>query len=171
MNNQLIEEFIVFIRKEVSVIDDLISVGLTKQKTLIANNIEQLNIILNEENALIADFNRLESGRYQIQEQLASFYNMTASAATATGLTPKIKSDYNKLAADLEEVITQLNKAVTRLREVNRHNDELVGFSLDYLDYLRTIYEGDVAGVYSCNGQPTDGRTYLNGLKMLDWKV
>ncbi|MDR1160548.1 MAG: flagellar protein FlgN [Syntrophomonadaceae bacterium] len=171
MNIQIIKEFIVFIRKEINVVDELISVGLAKQKSIIANDIEKLNSVLNEENALIAAFNRFENGRYQIQGQLASFYNMTAEAATAAELTKRIKQDYNKLAIDLDEVIKQLNQAVTRLREVNRHNDELVGFSLDSLDYLRTIYEGDVAGVYSCNGQPTDGRTYSTGVKMLDWKV
>ena len=167
---QLVTEFISLIDDEISAVNELTKLGFDKQKFIIANDIDNLNDLIQKESRAVSKLNRLEAGRFDIQEQLTGFYNMQRSA-TAAALVSTIQNDDPNFALRLLEGVKQLQTAVNKLNEINRHNDEMIGYSLDYLNFLQSVVEGDVAGVYSDDGQPEEGRAYLPGKKLLDQRI
>lgn len=171
LKEQLVTDFIGLIDEQCVSAGNLVQVGLAKQKFIIANDIDRLNELIQEESLLAAGFSRLEASRYRLQQQLTDFYDMPQQEATATAIIQKMQYHDQESAFRLKEKIQQLQAVVGRLKEVNRHNHELIGFSLDYLDFLQSMFEGDVAGVYSYDGQPAEGRTYRPGKKLLDQRV
>ena len=126
---------------------------------------------MQQENILGAKFAHLETSRYKIQAQLMNCCDLSSQESTAVALLGKIPDEYRELAAVLQSEIKQLNILVKKLEAVNNHNNELIGFSLDYLSFIQAIYEGDVAGLYSNDGQPQEGKPYLPNKNLLDQRI
>ena len=168
---QMVIDFNGLLNEELSVVNDLVQLGLEKQKHIISNDIDKLNELIQKEGHTISKFNRLETGRYEIQEQLAGFYNLQPPEATAQALIDKIQMDDKELAQRLKDSTYEMQAAVNKLKEINNHNNQLIGFSIDYMEFLQSLFEGEVAGVYTYEGQPEEERVYLPGKKILDHRV
>ncbi len=167
----LIKDFTGLIKEERWVVTALKDLGLEKQKAIIENNVALLDSLMKNESSLAEKFKRLEQGRFKIQQQLAKYYQMHLSESNALNLIKNISAQNKDMASELNLEIQQLHSAVKNLAEINKHNQELIGFSLDYLSFLQTAFEGDVAGVYSYDGQPADGRSFFPKKNLLDHRV
>jgi flagellar biosynthesis/type III secretory pathway chaperone len=171
ISDRLVKEFLVLIDDEYTIASDMAQLGLDKQRIIIANDIDQLNVMMQREGYLASEFGRLEADRYRIQQQLADLYQVPQTDATAAAIILKIQNSDRELALSLQEKIKQLQTVVEQLKEINRHNNDLIGFTLDYLDFVQSMLEGDVAGVYSDDGRPAEEQTFRMGKKILDHRI
>ena len=81
---------------------------------------------------------------------------MSAQDLSATVLLDKVKSEYNDLYSVFEEQINNLNYNLLRLQTINSHNNELIEQSLEYIESIQSLIDGDVAGTYSAQGERYD---------------
>jgi hypothetical protein len=64
--------------------------------------------------------------------------------------------EYPQLQGEFEETINRLSYNLTRLKAINNHNNELIEQSLQYIETIQAILNGDIAGTYSDKGRPVD---------------
>lgn len=171
MMQNLLKQFMEATAKVNQTLTELADIGIEKQQLIIANEVKELDSLMRKEGIVVANLNRLEGARFKLQEKLAQAWGMSAQDLSATVLLDKVKSEYNDLYSVFEEQINNLNYNLLRLQTINSHNNELIEQSLEYIESIQSLIDGDVAGTYSAQGERYDEAPARPSLNLLDKKV
>lgn len=167
----LIREFIEATAKVNQTLSNLADIGIEKQQLIIANQVKELDSLIRKEGIIVTNLTRLEGARFKLQENLANVWGISAQDLSATVLLDKVKIEFEELAKEVEEQINQLNYNLSRLQAINTHNNELIEQSLEYIDSIQALIDGDVAGTYSAQGERNDEAPARPSVNLLDKKV
>lgn len=167
----ILPDFIAATERVNRVLTDLAELGLEKQQLIIANEIKELDNLIRKEGTIVSNLTKAEGVRFKLQEGLAASWGMSVADLSAANLIERLQAKDQELAGKIAEVINTLEYNLTRLKAINKHNDELIEQALEYIDNLQVLYEGDVAGTYSSQGEKSDEAPSRPTLNLLDKRV
>ncbi len=170
--HDLLQDFIDATAKVNQTLVDLAEMGLEKQQLIIFNQVKELDSLIRREGILINNLTRLEAARYKAQASLASYFEIVAEDFTAAVLLDKVRKnkEYDEFYQGLEKELDQTTHLITRLRDINTHNNELIEQSLDHIDAMQALLSGDRAGTYSEQGEQMEEESRPR-MGLLDRKV
>lgn len=146
----VLQEFVQVMGKENQTLDAMVALGEQKQRAIISGKVAELDSLIQKESLLVSHLERLENQRYQLQQQLS------AHGSGADELVEWTGREYPLLKEEFEEAINRLGFNLARLKVINNHNNELIEQSLQYIETIQAILNGDIAGTYSDKGRPVD---------------
>jgi hypothetical protein len=164
----LIRSFISAVREETSILDSLVQVGYEKKQLIIRNQFRELDTLVQKEGIIVSGLQRAEDARFKLQKKMAQAWGLPAGELTATFLSARLRREESSLVSDSEQALRGLDDAARQLQAINKDNNELVNYALDYLDYLLAMLQGDVAGIYSENGREAEERSFRPASQLLD---
>lgn len=168
---RVLPEFIAATEKVNQGLAELAELGLTKQQLIIANEVKKLDNLIRTEGTMVSNLNRAEGVRFKLQENLAASWGMRVADLSAMVLIEKLQAQAPELAGKAAEVVKALEYNLSRLKAINKHNDELIEEALKYIDNMQVLFEGDVAGTYSSQGEQSDEAPSRPTLNLLDKRV
>lgn len=167
----LIQSLIKVVKEETSILQSLIQMGQEKKRLIIRNQYQELDTLVQKEGIVVSGLQRAEDARFKLQSKLAQAWDVQAKELTATVLISRLRMENSSLARESEQALLGLNNAARQLQEINKGNNDLTNYALDYLDYLMAMMQGDVAGTYSENGLEAEERSFRLTSKLLDRTV
>ncbi|MGR6837103.1 flagellar protein FlgN [Syntrophomonas erecta] len=168
--DKLLVKFIEAINQVNNILDQLAELSYEKQQLIVLGQVRDLDRLLKKEGPLLSALEKKEEVRFQIQQELADQLK-AGSSLSARELLEMVPASGSSLGTDLEEAIKGLDYNITRLKAINSHNNELIEQSLDYIDYMQVLLEGDRSGTYSQQGQVEDQPAHHPRPNLLDKKV
>lgn len=168
---KLIGDFINTIAKENEILDSLAEFAQEKQHLIILGKVQELDSLIRKEGIMISNLERVEGARFKLQGELAGKWGVKIKEFNAPEMVAKVKENHPGLCQPLEEAISRLDYNIVRLKALNIHNDELINQSLDYINVMESMLNGDVAGTYSQKGMQTDESEARPRLNLLDKKI
>lgn len=137
----LIDELVDVLDKENSEYETLISLSTEKTSTIIQNNIEQLQTIMDREQAIVDKVNMLEKQREDTVRDICKVLHVEP-----VDLTVKVLIDLlRKQPAEqkkLQDVHTKLRKTLDRMVRLNENNQALIKESMEILEFEMNLVKG-----------------------------
>jgi flagellar biosynthesis/type III secretory pathway chaperone len=149
----ILREFIQVMDQQNQILDQMFDLGEQKQHVIIVGQLTDLDSLIQEEAGLVANLENLENQRFKLQQQLG------VQESTALELLEWAGQECLPLQGELEEAINRLGYNLTRLKAINNHNNELIEQSLQYIENVQAMLNGDIAGTYSDKGNPVDEKS------------
>lgn len=171
MMQNLLREFIECTAKVNQTLTNLADIGIEKQGLIIANEVKDLDSLIRKEGIIVTNLTRLEGARFKLQANLANAWGISPQDLSATVLLDKVENEFKELSVELKEEINNLEYNLSRLQAINTHNNELIEQSLEYIDSMQSLIDGDVAGTYSAQGERNDEAPSRPSVNLLDKKV
>lgn len=169
--DKLLQDFIESIAKQNQVLERLAALGQEKQELIIAGKVRELDSLIQKEGITVSNLDKMEGARFKLQEHLAIQLGFKAEEFSAKKLLAWVREGCPELYPALEEVINQLDYCLIRLKAINSHNNELIEQSLVFIGEIQSLFNGDVAGIYSDKGQQSDEFESRPRLNLLDKKI
>jgi len=149
----ILREFVEVMDKQNHILDQLAVLGEQKQQVIITGEVKALDSLIQKEAGLAANLEKLESQRYQLQQKFG------LHGSTANELVEWVGQEYPQIKGKFEETVNRLSYNLGRLKAINNHNNELIEQSLQYIESIQAILNGDVAGTYSDKGNLVDEKS------------
>jgi flagellar biosynthesis/type III secretory pathway chaperone len=157
MDPQRLIQLLALMEEQVKVMSDLTLLSKKKSLVLVDGNIEELDILLRGEQALIWQMGRLEERRLARQIELSADLGLHPSQLTLEKLLAVVPAEYGPRC---EAVAQQYGEQAQTLTQANQLNTELVQQAMAYVDFSLQLLgaRGPAsAQVYSPHGQ-RDGK-------------
>ncbi len=168
---KLLQDFIETIAKQNQVLERLAALGQEKQELIISGKVRELDSLIQKEGITVSNLDKMEGARFKLQENLAVQLGFKAEEFSAKKLLAWVREGCPELYPALEEVINQLDYCLIRLKAINSHNHELIDQSLVFIGEIQSLFNGDVAGIYSDKGLQSDEFESRPRLNLLDKKI
>lgn len=168
MEPQSLNQMLTVMEEQTKIMSDLIALSRKKSEALVESKLEELDLLLRGEQALIWQMGRLEERRFQLQVEVARQLNLHPSQLTLERLLQSVPSDFQQKCQTVAE---QYGASARELSEVNQLNTELIQQSMAFVDFSLQLLgaRGPAAAqVYSPRGHRNgqDGK-----LRRLDNRV
>lgn len=168
MDPQRLTQLLAVMDEQIKYMTDLTALSSKKSQLLVEGNLDELDILLRGEQALVWQLGKLEERRFQLQFELAAALRIHPGQLTLERLLAEVPSEF---ADRCRQVAGQYGEAATTLAEANKLNTELVQQAMAYVDFSLQMLgaRGPAsAQVYSPTGQrdSRDGK-----LRRLDNRV
>jgi len=164
---QTLNQLLTVMEEQLKVMSDLTAMSKKKSQILVDGHMDQLDILLRGEQALIYQMGRLEERRFQLQMDLAAQLNIHASQLTLDHLLKSISGEHQDRCTKIAEQYTGVARD---LSQSNQLNAELIQQAMAYVDFSLQFLGAagsSSSQTYSSKGQrPTDGK-----LRRLDNRV
>lgn len=148
MDPQTLNQLLTLMDEQVKVMADLTALSKKKSEVLVDGNIEELDVLLRGEQALIWQMGRLEDKRFHLQMDLASQLQIHPSQLTLEKLRKSVPAD---LATRCDAVAERYGATAGELSQVNQLNSELIQQAMAYVDFSLQLMGA---------GKPTAGQVY-----------
>lgn len=168
---KLLQDFIETIAKQNQVLERLAVLGQEKQELIISGKVRELDSLIQKEGITVSNLDKMEGARFKLQENLAVQLGFKAEEFSAKKLLAWVREGCPELYPALEEVINQLDYCLIRLKAINSHNHELIDQSLVFIGEIQSLFNGDIAGIYSDKGLQSDESDFRPRLNLLDKKI
>lgn len=168
MEPQVLNQLLALMDEQVKVMADLSALSRKKSQVLVDGKMEDLDVLLRGEQALIWQMGRLEERRFQVQMVVAAQAGVHPSQLTLERLVRTVSpEDANRC----KEIAERYGETARELVQVNQLNTELIQQSMAYVDFslqLMGATSPAAAQVYSPKGPRTgpDGK-----LRRLDNRI
>ncbi len=159
----LIEELIDVLEQECTIYENLYAVSDTKTQAIVKNDIQELQKITDQEQAVIDQVLVLEKKRQTIVDNIAVVLNYKGKDMTVADIVrvmegqPDFQIPLSRLHHRLRNVVMQLQQVNTQNRELLEDALEMTEFSINILqtagqapetaNYDKKSYSGDMLGV------------------------
>lgn len=168
MDPQRLNQLLAVMDEQVKIMSDLAHLSNKKSQVLVEGNLDELDILLRGEQALIWQMGKLEERRFTLQVQLAADLGIHSSQLTLERLLSAVSDD---VSPRCREVAERYGETARTLAQANQLNTELVQQAMAYVDFslqLLGARSPATAQVYSSQGQrdAKDGK-----LRRLDNRV
>jgi len=168
MDPQKLNQLLATMEEQVKFMTDLTALSQKKSVVLVDGNLDELDILLRGEQALIWQMGKLEERRFRLQVGIAAALGMHPSQLTLDRLVQGVPEGFGPRC---EEVAERYGTAARTLSKANQLNTELVQQAMAYVDFSLQLLGGrgpGTAQVYSPQGQrdPKTGK-----LRRLDNRV
>jgi flagellar biosynthesis/type III secretory pathway chaperone len=120
----------------------LLEIAENKKRSIIDNDIDELNRIVSKENKLLKQISALEQERVSAVNGFLKQkgYVATASMTISTLIMMTTKADEKR---SLQDAQSRLTETLKKLREANSANQELIKQSLAFIDFSIDLMAGD----------------------------
>jgi flagellar biosynthesis/type III secretory pathway chaperone len=168
MDPQRLNQLLAIMEEQTKIMGDLTALSKKKAQVLVDANLDELDILLRGEQALVWQLGRLEERRFQQQAAVAADIGIHPSQVTLERLLTDVPEGYGNRC---DEVARHYGETAKELTQVNQLNTELIQQAMAYVDFSLQLLggRGPAAGqVYSPRGQQgqADGK-----LRRLDNRV
>lgn len=168
MDPQRLSQLLATMEEQVKFMTDLTALSQKKSAILVDGNLDELDILLRGEQALIWQMGKLEERRFRLQVEIAAELGLHPSQLTLDRLVQSVPPEY---AARCQDVAERYGASATTLTQANQLNTELVQQAMAYVDFSLQLLGARgpaTAQVYSPQGQ-RDAKT--GALRRLDNRV
>jgi flagellar biosynthesis/type III secretory pathway chaperone len=168
MDPQRLNQLLAIMEEQVKIMSDLTLLSRKKSQVLVDGNLEELDILLRGEQALIWQMGKLEERRFSLQVELAASLGLHPGQLTLEKLLAAVPAEFGPRC---ESVAKQYGEQATTLSQVNQLNTGLVQQAMAYVDFSLQLLGARGAAsaqVYSPQGQ-RDGKD--GKLRRLDNKA
>jgi flagellar biosynthesis/type III secretory pathway chaperone len=145
-------QLLTVMEEQVKVMADLTALSQKKSLLLVDGNLDELDVLLRGEQALIFQLGKLEDRRFRLQMETAADLAIHPSQLTLERLVDAVPADY---AVRCKEVAEKYGEAAKKLTQVNQLNTELVQQAMAYVDFSLQLLGARgpaTAQVYSAQG-------------------
>lgn len=168
MDPQRLNQLLAAMEEQVKIMSDLSALSRKKSLLLVDGNLDELDILLRGEQALIWQMGKLEERRLRLQMELAAELKIHPGQLTLERLLAQVPPEFGPRCQTVAELYGETAKT---LMEVNQLNTELVQQSMAYVDFSLQLLGARgpaTAQVYSAQGHrdQRDGK-----LRRLDNRV
>ena len=148
---RIIEELIGVIAKEIDAFDELLKTLREKQRAVVEGAVERLNKSVEEEGKLTSQTKVLEAERIERTKKLARELDMENANPKLSEIVEKVEEKYAQRLAEQREL---LRSVVQNIQNINKSNQYLLNYSLDYIEKsMQILLSGnDSANVYEKDG-------------------
>jgi len=129
----LVSDLIEILNTANASLSDLVELSKEKTDVIIANDMQELQKITELEQILTGRYQKLDRNREVLMNDIASVLNIKSDNITLTVLADAIKEQQE--ASALLDVMERLTATAFTLKEINDNNQNLIDFTLDYLDF------------------------------------
>lgn len=149
-----------FLQEEHRLYGRLMELACGKQKVLVEGRLDDLENLVQEEQAVLKSVAALEEDRYALQCDLALTFGVSPSELTVTRLAEIAGPAHGP---SLQEAQQQLVKLIHELSAINQSNQELIQQSLAYISFAMDTVTGiSSAPTYGKEGRRHRTRPALN---------
>ena len=155
MNNQLINDLIDILEKELKIYEDILEISKNKTDIIVKGKVKELENITELEQSFIAQIGKLEAAREDLVDKICSDIGKDSSKnITVTELMGYIE------ASQAERLNSYKENMVSLLKEIKDKNDlnaKLIKSSMDYIDFSINIMSN-----VSVEGNNYSGKAQIN---------
>ncbi|HQA58846.1 MAG TPA: flagellar protein FlgN [Acetivibrio sp.] len=155
MNNQLINDLIDILEKELKIYEDILEISKNKTDIIVKGKVKELENITELEQSFIAQIGKLEAAREDLVDKICSDIGKDSSKnITVTELMGYIE------ASQAERLNSYKENMVSLLKEIKDKNDlnaKLIKSSIDYIDFSINIMSN-----VSVEGNNYSGKAQIN---------
>lgn len=148
------------LREQVELYNKLLTLEENKQKALIKNNIQEIELITAQEEVFITKVNALEKERLMWAEQIGRELEKKPEDLTLAELACYFPM--------LEEVRIALDQVVVRLKEVHEINAQLLKQAMKIVDYTVGLLTHQESNTYT---HPDKGKDENKKRHLMDWRI
>ena len=130
----LIEELIMVLGDEESVYAEIIPVAEKKTRIIVNNDLQSLNSITEEEQALIGRISKLEKKRQEVIRNIGIVMNKKESELNFITIIDLLK-DREKEQEELRKLHDKLKRTIDALKLINERNQMLIKQSIEMIDF------------------------------------
>lgn len=153
----LINELIEILNKQALAYEELLILSTEKKSVIINNDIDALQKITIVENKIVSRSQKLEEKRLELMKDISSVLNRKNEELTLSLLEALMEGQDE--APLISEVRTKLKDTVTKLKEANDLNTQLIEGSLEYIEFTMNLVRSNL----------DEGPSYYNqGKKIID---
>lgn len=146
----LMENLISVLEEENKVYQELLALSLRKTPIIVAEDLEQLALITDEEQLLISRINNLDKKRDQVVADIANVLNKDVATLTLKNLIQMMAKRPSEQRA-LQAAYDGLMASVKQVSRVNEQNRELIQSALDMVHFSMNILQSAKAAPESAN--------------------
>lgn len=146
----LMENLIDVLGKECSEYEGLLELSGRKTAIIVSGNLEELQKITDEEQALVSRINLLEKERTEVTADIANVLNKDVATLKLKNLIEMLSARpaEQKILADAHD---RLQTAVTGLKRVNEQNRELLNNALEMVSFEMNLIQAMKAAPETAN--------------------
>lgn len=130
----LIEELIMVLGDEERVYAEIIPVAEKKTRIIVNNDLQSLNSITEEEQALIGRISKLERKRQEVIRNIGIVMNKKESELNFITIIDLLK-DREKEQEELRKLHDKLKRTIDALKLINERNQMLIKQSIEMIDF------------------------------------
>ena len=130
----LIEELIMVLGDEEKVYAEIIPVAEEKTRVIVNNDLQSLNSITEEEQALIGRISKLEKKRQEVIRNIGIVMNKKESELNFITIIDLLK-DREKEQEELRKLHDRLKRTIDALKLINERNQMLIKQSIEMIDF------------------------------------
>lgn len=149
---EALQAYIDATERSIDQIRDMISVEQEKRQALLAQDMEQLENVLQRQQAMLMQTENLEKKRLAAQETAGFAATMTGAAILSAVTDPADK-------AALSDVFTRLGDTAQELQTLNKTAMDIANMNVKIMERLTRSTEEKKAVVYKAGGQKFGGQT------------
>ena len=130
----LIEELIMVLGDEEKVYAEIIPVAEEKTRVIVNNDLQSLNSITEEEQALIGRISKLEKKRQEVIRNIGIVMNKKESELNFITIIDLLKGQ-EKEQEELRKLHDRLKRTIYALKLINERNQMLIKQSIEMIDF------------------------------------
>lgn len=130
----IIEELITILEKEYKLYEEIIPIAHEKTTIIVGNDLESLQRITEQEQAVLDKVNALERKREEVIVNVATVINQDAATLTVKEIIDMLEKQ-PKEQQQLAQIHDNLKKTVYQLIDINSHNTSLIQQSLEMIEF------------------------------------
>lgn len=130
----LIEELIMVLGDEEKVYAEIIPVAEEKTRVIVNNDLQSLNSITEEEQALIGRISKLERKRQEVIRNIGIVMNKKESELNFITIIDLLKGQ-EKEQEELRKLHDKLKRTIDALKLINERNQMLIKQSIEMIDF------------------------------------
>jgi len=154
----LVGNLIEILKEQTAIYSEMLELSFKKREIIKKNEVDGLKAITTAENGLVGKSQRLEKSRLELIKDIALVLNQKPEKMTLEYIIEAIKE--RPEAEEIRETARALRQILTKLKDINELNRELIQNSLDYIDFSINVIRstvGDGPAFSSPYGDSYDG--------------
>ncbi|MFU0828742.1 MAG: Flagellar protein FlgN [Lachnoclostridium sp.] len=130
----LIEDLIYTLGQEYEIYSQLIPIAEKKRKFIVSNNLEELQKITDQEQAMVDIILNLEKKREEVVKNIGIVLNKDPKTINMKNIIQMLEKQ-PKEQKELSQIHDNLKKTIQRLVDINNHNKSLIEQSLEMIEF------------------------------------
>lgn len=140
----LIENLINLVEKQYENITDLTELSKEKKEVLIANQVNELQKIINIETILTNQVMKLDKERELLFKDISDILKLDNKTLTLKSLSKSIKNKEN--SKKLMELSDEMNEKMEELKDINKKNKILIETAVEYTTFSLNAFKNTMLG-------------------------
>jgi len=157
------EQLVQYLKDEEQFYSELLELSFQKKKSIIANDVDTLNFIIEKEKNIVLNISNIEKSRTRCTTNIGRRLNL-GDAPTLTQIIDVSEED----VLELKTLLKEFKKTLTQVKTENLINNDLVKDQLGFIDSFKSAFFGSQSN-YGIDGK--DVTTKRQNVNLLDRMV